>query len=210
MDIYFEGDDQAVYNLEMQNANYHDLPLRSRYYQSLIDVDILERGQIFLDLKASYVIFLCRFDPFGRGLCRYTFQQTCEELPELPLDDKAFRLFLNTKAAAQAASPELCALLDYVDGREATTDFTQRLDHYVKAARSKEDWKVIYLKQHSREETIRREAEARGEERGEKRGISIGEDRKASDIARNMKSSGMPASQIAELTGLKPEEVEAL
>ncbi|MBQ1470945.1 MAG: hypothetical protein IIZ34_01125, partial [Eubacterium sp.] len=31
MDIYFEDDEKALYNLEMQNSNEGDLPRRSRY-----------------------------------------------------------------------------------------------------------------------------------------------------------------------------------
>lgn len=45
LDIYVEDDNHTVYNLEMQVENYNYLPQRSRYYQGLIDLNLLEKGQ---------------------------------------------------------------------------------------------------------------------------------------------------------------------
>ena len=89
MDIYVEDDEKALYNLEMQNSNEGDLPRRSRYYQSLMDLAMAERGMEYDQLGESFVVFLCRFDPFCKGLYRYTFRSTCVEEPELALGDGA-------------------------------------------------------------------------------------------------------------------------
>ena len=43
-DVYFEDDEKRVYDIEMQRADTLELPLRSRYYQGMIDLDYLEKG----------------------------------------------------------------------------------------------------------------------------------------------------------------------
>lgn len=40
---------------------------------------------------------MAAFDIFKRGLYRYTFKNTCEECPNLKLDDGAWRVFINAR-----------------------------------------------------------------------------------------------------------------
>ena len=54
------------------NEKRKDLPRRSRYYQGQIDLAYLEKGSGYDELKDSFIIFICRFDPFGHGFSRYT------------------------------------------------------------------------------------------------------------------------------------------
>lgn len=51
LDIYADDEMQVGYNLEMQNENEYDLPKRSRFHQSEMDVTSLKPGQDFSDLK---------------------------------------------------------------------------------------------------------------------------------------------------------------
>lgn len=44
LDIYVEDDKNTVFNLEMQTTSYAELPKRSRYYQDVIDLNIIEKG----------------------------------------------------------------------------------------------------------------------------------------------------------------------
>ena len=41
LDIYVEDDDNTVFNLEMQTTTYKELPKRSRYYQGIIDLNMI-------------------------------------------------------------------------------------------------------------------------------------------------------------------------
>ena len=45
-----------------------DFPERARYYQSVIDMDNLSKGENYTRLKDTYIIFLCLKDVFRRGL----------------------------------------------------------------------------------------------------------------------------------------------
>ena len=74
LDIIVEDDKNTHYNLEMQvknNKNPHTkafvLPKRSRYYQALLDIDLLQQGQEYDLLPPTYVIFICVFDFFTKG-----------------------------------------------------------------------------------------------------------------------------------------------
>ena len=64
LDIYVSDEKGTVYNCEMQRTNRDDLPKRSRYYQGNIDLDLIAAGELYENLKNSFVIFICTFDPF--------------------------------------------------------------------------------------------------------------------------------------------------
>ena len=65
MDVYIEDEEHTVYDVEMQTGKNRNLPKRSRYYQGMIDLNILAKGEDYNQLKKSLVIFICTFDPFG-------------------------------------------------------------------------------------------------------------------------------------------------
>ena len=76
LDVYV-SDSERVFDIEIQTSIPPSLPKRTRYYQSLMDVDNLLRGQSYAELKASCVIFICTQEPFGEGLPVYTFRSVC-------------------------------------------------------------------------------------------------------------------------------------
>ena len=72
LDAYLEDEDKVI-DIEMQTVIKKDEGLRMRYYQSMIDIDHLNRGESYSDLKESYVVFICLDDPFGDGKPVYNF-----------------------------------------------------------------------------------------------------------------------------------------
>ncbi len=96
LDIYASDEVQVEYDIEMQNEDEHNLPKRSRYYQGEMDITSLKPGEDFKSLRPCFIIFICTFDPFGKGLYRYTFENKCLET-ELSLGDEVQKIFLNTK-----------------------------------------------------------------------------------------------------------------
>ena len=79
-DVYTK-DDKRIFDVEVQTSNNKNLPKRSRYYQSVIDMDNLSKGENYTKLKDSYIIFLCLEDAFGKGLPVYFFENTCKCAP---------------------------------------------------------------------------------------------------------------------------------
>lgn len=145
LDIYVEDGKETVYNIEMQTTENRNLPKRTRYYQGMIDLNILEKGDNYKDLKRSFVIFVCTFDLFGEGRHIYTFENRCIQNPELDLGDDTTKIILNTKGTMDDVTPELKKLLDFIDGKEPEDDFTRELDEEVQSVRKSEKWRLDYM-----------------------------------------------------------------
>lgn len=52
LDVYIE-DGNRVFDLEMQTTDKRNLPKRSRYYQGMIDLNTIEKGENYKKLKES-------------------------------------------------------------------------------------------------------------------------------------------------------------
>ena len=98
LDFYVEDMEGTIYNVEMQRHSHPALGKRTRFYSALMDAPLLKQGEKGFDrLPRTFLIFICGFDLFGTGKYRYTFQQTCTEVPDLILGDERQIIFLNTK-----------------------------------------------------------------------------------------------------------------
>ena len=145
LDVYVEDGKGTVYNIEMQTTSNKNIPKRMRYYQGMIDLNILEKGEDYRSLKKSFVIFVCTFDLFGQGRHVYTFENRCVQDLELPLSDDTVKIILNTKGILDDVSIEMKSLLDYIDGKEPEDDFTRELDDAVNEVRDNEKWRLEYM-----------------------------------------------------------------
>ena len=76
-DVYFEDEDNVVYDIEMQSTLKGNLQKRTRYYQGMIDLNTLRSGKDYNDLSESYLIFICNFAMFGKKRHIYTFENIC-------------------------------------------------------------------------------------------------------------------------------------
>ena len=145
LDVYVEDGKGTVYNIEMQTTSNKNIPKRMRYYQGMIDLNILEKGEDYRGLKKSFVIFVCTFDLFGQGRHVYTFENRCVQDLELPLSDDTVKIILNTKGILDDVSVEMKSLLDYIDGKEPEDEFTRELDDAVNEVRDNEKWRLEYM-----------------------------------------------------------------
>ena len=111
----------------------------------MIDLNILEKGDSYKNLKRSFVIFVCTFDLFGEGRHIYTFENRCIQNLDLGLGDDTTKIILNTKGTMDDVTPELKKLLDFIDGKEPEDDFTRELDEAVQSVRKNEKWRLDYM-----------------------------------------------------------------
>ena len=174
LDIYVEDDDNTVFNLEMQTTTYKELPKRSRYYQGIIDLNMIEKGESYDILKESYVIFICTFDFFEKGRSVYEFENVCLEDSEIKLNDGMHKIFLNTKGDKSDINKELKSLLEYFDGSEPESELTRKIDRKVIAARKNERWRREYMSLQMEMNLKYREGLKAGEEKGRALGQSEG------------------------------------
>ena len=92
MDVHAkDAGGQKVYNIELQAKDTKELPERARYYQGVMDVDLLKSGQDYKDLKTTFVVFICVDDIFEKGLAKYTFENLCVEDNKTKLGDRAWK-----------------------------------------------------------------------------------------------------------------------
>ena len=47
LDVYVRDDKEIIYNIEMQAVDTGELQKRSRYYQSMMDLQLLDHGQSY-------------------------------------------------------------------------------------------------------------------------------------------------------------------
>ena len=146
MDVYVEGDEGTIYDIEMQTSMLSNLNKRARYYQGMIDLNTIERGADYKELRKTYIIFLCKFDPFGQARIKYTFMQTCQEDYQIKLGDDAYIIYINPFGMKENPTEDMIALMSYLRGEMIKRNsFIEDLDAAVKRAREKEDWKVEYM-----------------------------------------------------------------
>ncbi|MBQ7359604.1 MAG: Rpn family recombination-promoting nuclease/putative transposase [Lachnospiraceae bacterium] len=157
LDVYAKDTNNTVYNIEMQTTNPKNLPKRSRYYQGMIDLNLIEKGENYNKLNKSYVIFICTEDFFGLGRHIYTFKNLCVEDPTLVLGDETIKVFLNASSIVDDIDTELANFLSYVSTGEPKDKFTKDLESALEAARNNEEWRREYMTLHMREQEIREE-----------------------------------------------------
>lgn len=144
LDVYAKNNTQ-VFNLEMQATDTKELPERARYYQGCIDVDCLKSGQIYKDLKDSFVIFLCIPDIFEKGLACYSFENLCREDSSVCLNDRAFKYFFIAENCDKILNEKQKAFLKVVIGQKASDKFSKRIEQLTEAAKHNSQWKRQYM-----------------------------------------------------------------
>ena len=110
LDVYLKDSDKIL-DIEMQSRTFSELGKRTRYYQSMIDIDALMKGEKYSKLKDSYILFICKRDPFkddkkrGFSMPCYTFKNVCLENSAVNLNDKALKVIYNASAYKKAEDP---------------------------------------------------------------------------------------------------------
>ena len=128
-DVYVEDEDNTVYDIEMQTDVQKDVAKRSRYYQGMIDLNLIEKGEKYSKLKTSYIIFICMFDPFEQGRHIYTFENRCIEDLDIGLGDETTKIFLNPYGTEDDISMEMDEFLKFVAGQSSNSRFTSAIQN---------------------------------------------------------------------------------
>ena len=174
LDLYVEDEAGNIYNVEVQTSNKRNLPKRMRYYQSIIDLHILTPGADYKELKKSYVIFICSYDPYDQGSCIYRFENRCINKPDLPFGDETVKIVLNTKGTGDGISSELWETIRYFDDGTVSGAWSERLEAAVDGVKSSEERRREYMVMMAREMEIRAEGIEIGEARGRAEGRAEG------------------------------------
>jgi predicted transposase/invertase (TIGR01784 family) len=220
LDVYAADSDNRRFSVEMQTKNTYNIPKRSRYYHSVMDVDELLKGTDYNKLKDNYVIFICTFNLFDEGLHQYNFASFCRQKPELYLGDSRETIILSTEGTENDVSADLLAFLKYVKSSTDETaeslgsELVNKIHDKVKNVKHNNAMEVEYLKFEELMKESRQEGYddgiSAGIELGEQRGIEIGRNEGIGTVAAKMKAKGMPIEIIKETTGLDDAAIEKL
>ena len=210
LDVYVK-DSNKVFDIELQNINDEDLLLRTRFYQSMLDTDNLLKGQHYSELPKSFVIFICRYDPIGKNLPIYTFENRCLENLEISLNDKSIKKIFNATAYNQEKDLEISAFLEYIYNQEAVDDFTSKLTSIVERIKKQEVNRKEYNSMNLHDQDNFRRGKKEGYAAGLSEGISQGIEQTKIETAKNMISTSLGTlEQIAQITNLPLQTIKDL
>lgn len=120
------------YDVEMQNVATPGIARRARRYLTLVDANMLDRGQRFEDAGDAIVIFICANDPFGRGWKRYDFMRTCAQDGQ-PMDDGTSIVFINAAGTQGDYGDGFDAFLRYLSNDTVIeSDYVRSVDDAVR------------------------------------------------------------------------------
>ena len=144
MDVYAYGVDKA-FNIELQTSDKGELPERARYYQGVLDVDQLNKGVEYSELRTSYVIFICIPDIFKKGLGKYSFENICKENSEVVLNDRAYKYFFIAKNYDKILNEDQKDFLRLVLSNECSSGFSNKISKMVEAAKHNTQWRKQFM-----------------------------------------------------------------
>ena len=221
LDVYVQ-DSNRVFDIEIQNHLDENLPKRTRYYQSMMDVDLLLKGKNYTQLKESFVIFVCKEDFFGENMPCYFFTNTCRDKPDLQLGDKSYKVIFNASAFENEKNLEKKSILEYIIDKKSTSEFTTKLDTLVEQTKLNEIFKGDYmawgLAEFDAEQRGKKEGYSagvsdgiqQGLQQGISQGIQQGEYKAKIETAKNLLAMGLSIENICKATDLSIEEVNLI
>jgi len=196
MDVYAkDSDGQKAYNIELQAKDTKELPERARYYQGVMDVDLLKSGQDYKNLNTTFIVFICVDDIFEKGLAKYTFENLCVEDPKIKMGDRAYKYFFISQNCDKLLDEEQKAFLKMVSNNKSSNAFTNKVKKLVDNAKRNTQWRKQFM-DWEREKTY-----------SFNRGLEQGAQQKAVEDARNFLNEGVAPEVISRCVGLPLEQV---
>ena len=168
LDVYLK-DENRIIDVELQSYKQDAIGKRTRYYQSMIDIDSLMKGQDYSELLDSYVVFICTNDPFekenakGFGLPCYTFKNTCAENDAVSLDDKSIKVIYNASAYEAVEDENLRDFLHFVSTNKPDENgFSKILADTVAKLKEDEIFRKDYAAMNLHDRDIKKAAKEEG------------------------------------------------
>lgn len=207
LDIRLEDEDKII-NVELQNMNHQGLAKRARYYQSVSDVEATQKGTFYKDLKDSYVIFICNFDPFVKGLPYYEFENICLAYnPAIRLEDGTKKVFLNVTAKDLSKLDfNLQSLYHYIRDEKVESNLTNTIAQKLSLTKAEIEERKEYMTY-----TLKlMDYKELGYKEGIEKGIQKGIETTSKDIALKLLQNNIPLEIIINSTGLSKEDLDKL
>ena len=206
LDVLAEDERGNSYDIEMQVINEKNIAKRSRAYLTAIDGYKMNKGIKYNELTDTIIIFICLFDPFGKGRAIYFFEEYNSPEKDIKLKNGTYKVIVNALAKENLNNEELKAFLKYISTGEVTSDLTREMEMEVTTI--KED-NIITEKYVSFCARIV-DAQNSGRRKGRKEGIKKGRKEGIIATAKNLLNMQLPIEDVIKATGLSKEEIEKL
>ncbi|MBP5358612.1 MAG: Rpn family recombination-promoting nuclease/putative transposase [Treponema sp.] len=205
LDVYLKDTDKVI-DVELQSYPLDEPGKRTRYYNSMVDIDCLMKGHDYSELKDCYILFICKKDPFkdendmGYGLPCYTFMNMCKENSLINLNDKTVKVFYNASMYEKEKNESVRAFLHFVHTNDSGKDeFTNRLSEIVEKLKNNERFRSQYLAMNLHDRDLIRWAKKEGASQ------------KAIEDAENLlRLNVLSYEQISQSIGLPLEKVQEI
>lgn len=172
-DVYSEINGR-VFEVEMQMESRRNEPKRTRYYQCMIDEQILKTGEDYSNLPESCIIMISPIDLFGRGQYVYRFRNIEVTDPSLELGDKTMKVFLNSHGKDGEIQPELKNFLNLVNGEEPADEYCRTVKQEVENAKLDAETRRNFMEFEYMRMLDRIDAKAEGLKEGHESGLQEG------------------------------------
>ncbi|MBM6729471.1 Rpn family recombination-promoting nuclease/putative transposase [Limosilactobacillus ingluviei] len=202
-DAIIEDDQERFYDVEMQVANQPGLGNRVRYYQAQLDQETLKKGEDYDDLRESYVIFFCAFDPCGQDRRLYQFHYYEDVDRQLRLPTNSHVILINALGTRGKITPALAAVLDVMNRRRdnqnpLAVSLVKEIDGYNRDKKRRRA--LMNLQMRLKDERRLGLSEGRAEGRAE--GRDEMQDEMTLGLIHALQAQGMPQKQIVEALAL--------
>ena len=209
LDAYVKSLNRHI-DIEMQTTRDEAIFKRARYYNDILDVESLSKGEEYSALPDVIIIFICLFDPLPPfNALKY------EEKIRMYADDKditdkcsydsgCVRMYLNTHA--DISSIKLRALVEYINTEKCTDEFTKELEFGLNAVRNSR-------KEQERFMTLQYELDRYVKDHQDewyKEGIQEGKTETQANLVCSMFANGISIEQISIIAKISIEEVKEI
>ena len=198
LDVLVEDLDGNLYDFEMQRADKKDLGWRMRYYASKMDQRYtLKKGSTYRNLKTSFVIFLCMFDPQGTHKIRSSYHLYEDTDKTDILQDGATKIIINAKGIPNGENQVTLNLVKLMNDEPVQDDpYFEEAQAKIKEFNENPEWSD-YIMDYE-EKLLEREQDAReeGKEEGLQQGVLEGKKDGAKILASALKKAGNTKQEI--------------
>lgn len=192
LDVLATDKDGKKYNIEIQRADKGAGVKRARYNSSMMDANLLKKGEDFAELPETYVIFITENDVMKKGLPLYSVERVIHETGEA-FGDGTHILFVNGSYRSETPLGKL--MHDFSCTQPSQMHYKVLADRARYFKESKEGIAIMCKAM----EDMRNQALEEGIKQGK------------IDVAfRMVKKGAFSDEEIAELSGLSIEEIKKL
>ena len=197
LDIYAIADENVRYDVEVENSKKRAVPKRTRYYSSLIDANILKKGDDFTKLPESYVIFITKNDYFNKGLPIYHIKSYIEETKEV-FEDERNVIYIN--ASYKDTTTELGKLIHDMNCTKADDMLNNVLQDRMKQLKESEEGVVDMC-------ALMEELQEKGRLEGRLEGIEKGKAEEKENFVISLLKDNVSKEKISFYTKLSLEKI---